>query len=130
MSSKYGKAFVLILFYTLYKTWRMPESSFSHSFRTFFLFHFVSNTTSFFIHSISRFVLKKKLLTRCWFSLIEGPFCSLNMQIYILNACKWDREENLLDFCVDPTAFRMENSHEPSFNLISCLFNSSMRIKT
>ena len=56
LTSKYEKRIALI---TLYKTRRMSESSFSHSFIAIFPYSFVSNATNFSINSLNSFVLKK-----------------------------------------------------------------------
>ena len=45
-------------------------------------FSFVSNATNFFIHSLNRFILKKKMLTCCWFSSIRCPICNYHRSEY------------------------------------------------
>ena len=104
---KYGKTIVLILLHTLYKALRMSELSFSNSFVSIFLFSFAINATNFVIHSSCRFVLKKT--THAFpVSSLKYIFCSLYMQMYILNACKLDWDESLFDFCVESLAFRIK----------------------
>ena len=100
VNKKYGKRIVLIFLYTLYKAHRMSESSFSYLLITVFPFSFVSNATTFFIHSLNRFVLKKSCLSG-FLQSIGYPFRFLQMQIYLLNACKLDWEENIFYFCVE-----------------------------
>ena len=52
----------------------MSEPSFPHSFVAVFPFFFICNAMNFFIHSLNKFILKKKLLTRCWFSSVGYPY--------------------------------------------------------
>ena len=105
--SKYGKRIVLIFLYTLYKAWRMSESSFFDSFVVIFSFFFVHNAMNFFIHSLNRFVFEK-LFTGCRFSSVLCSFLSLYMQIYLLNACKLNWEEKLFGFYAESIAFRIK----------------------
>ena len=107
--SKYGKRIVLIFY--IYLCIKVEESQ-SHQIFAFILspFSFVRNATNFFIHSLSRFISKKKkkLLLCYWFSSVWGPFYSLYMQICLLNTCKLDWEKNLFNFYVESIAFRIK----------------------
>ena len=102
LMSKYGKRIVLIFLYALYKARRNSESSFSHS----SVFHLLvmQRISSFF----KQVYFEKILLARCWFPSTRCPFRSLYMQIYPLNTCKLDLEENLFDFYVESVTFRIK----------------------
>ena len=67
----------------------------------------VSYATNFFIHSLNRCFLKK-LLMHCWFSAMRCSFCSLHIQIYPLNACTLDWEENLFGLYAQSIAFTIK----------------------
>ena len=47
----------------------------------------------------------KTLIVQCWFSSIRCPCRSLYMQLYPLDACNLDQEENLFDIYLEPIAF-------------------------
>ena len=101
-----------------------PKENLSHRFLHSFIsrFSYVSNASNLFILKTGLFL--KTLLPRCWFSSIACPFYSLYMQIYLLNTCKLNWEENVFDFYLESVAY---------FNLIinsNCLFNNNMRIGT
>ena len=50
------------------------------------------------------------LLKHCPFSSIGCPLCFLYNQIYLVNACKLDSEENCFYFYVESVAFLSENN--------------------
>ena len=65
------------------------------------------NATNFFIHSLNKFVLKKKkkLFLCCWFSWI---WCCISKYKHPVNACKLDWKENIFYFYVQSIAFRIK----------------------
>ena len=72
LTSKYGKRIVLMFCIHC----KELEESQSHHFPFIqSCFSFVSNATNFCIHSLGRFILKKKMLMCCWFSLIGCSIC-------------------------------------------------------
>ena len=105
LMNKYGKRIVLFFYFFIFLHCIKPEETQSHIFTIIFSrFSFVSNTTNFFIHSLNWFVLtfEKILHTQCWFSSFK---CPCRSQIYTLDACNLDSEENLFNIDVESIAF-------------------------
>ena len=66
-------------------------------------FFLISNATNFFSHSLNRFVFKKTAYAfLIFFNLVH---C---MQIYPLNSCKLDWEENLFNVYIESIVFRIK----------------------
>ena len=73
--SKVWKKIVLIFLYTLSKARRKSESSFSHSCLAVFPSLAMQQISSFFKQGF--FLIKKKMLMRCWFSSISCSICTI-----------------------------------------------------
>ena len=66
----------------------------------------------------------------CWFSSIEFSFCSLYMQIYLLNVCKLNWERKPFWFLCRINSFQNQNAYKRNFKLIinnSHMFYSNIR---
>ena len=102
-ANKYAKRIALTFYIYVLKL-----KQYQPSFFDWFLAVFsVSYATNFFIHSLNRCFLKK-LLMHCWFSAMRCSFCSLHIQIYPLNACTLDWEENLFGLYAQSIAFTIK----------------------
>ena len=95
LMSKYGKRIVLVFYIYCINLKKKSKSSFSHSFLAIYSLLVLQQISSFILEQVC---FEKTLLTGCWFSCTWCPFCSLHMQIYLLNSCKLDWEENIFDF--------------------------------